>query len=58
MGGGAAAVQEGGDVGVAIYQLRTNGQINQAAALSVMTIILIIIMNNIVKFITRDRRKY
>ena len=45
-------------LGVAIYQLRTNGQINQAAALSVMTIILIIIMNNIVKFITRDRRKY
>ena len=45
-------------LGVAIYQLRTNGQINQAAALSVMTIILIIIMNNIVKYITRDRRKY
>lgn len=45
-------------LGVAIYQLRTNGQINQAAALSVMTIILIIVMNNIVKYITRDRRKY
>ena len=44
-------------LGVAIYQLRINGQINQAAALSVITILLIIIMNNLVKFITRDRRK-
>ncbi len=45
-------------LGVAIYQLRTNGQINQASALSVITILLIIIMNNLVKYITRDRRKY
>ena len=44
-------------LGVAIYQLRINGQINQAAALSVITILLIIIMNNLVKYITRDRRK-
>jgi len=43
-------------LGVAIYQLRTNGQINQAAALSVITIMLIIIMNNLVTYITRDRR--
>ena len=45
-------------LGVAIYQLRINGQINQAAALSVITIILIIVMNNLVKYITRDRRNY
>ncbi len=45
-------------LGVAIYQLRINGQINQAAALSVITIMLIIIMNNLVKYLTRDRRKY
>lgn len=43
-------------LGVAIYQLRVNGQINQASALSVLTIGLIIIMNNLVKYITRDKR--
>ncbi len=44
-------------LGVAIYQLRINGYITQAAALSVVTIALIIICNNLVKFIIRDRRR-
>ena len=44
-------------LGVAIYQLRINGYITQAAALSVVTITLIIICNNLVKFVVRDRRK-
>jgi iron(III) transport system permease protein len=44
-------------LGVAIYQLRINGQIAPAAALSVVTITLIIICNNIVKAITRDKKR-
>ncbi len=44
-------------LGVAIYQLRINGYITQAAALSVVTITLIIICNNLVKFVIRDRRR-
>ena len=44
-------------LGVAIYQLRINGQIAPAAALSVVTIVLIMICNNLVKFITKDRKR-
>ncbi len=44
-------------LGVAIYQLRINGYITQAAALSVVTITLIIICNNLVKFVIGDRRR-
>ena len=43
-------------LGVAIYQLRINGQIAPAAALSVITILLIIICNNVVKHFTKDRK--
>lgn len=43
-------------LGVAIYQLRINGQIAPAAALSVVTIALIIVCNNAVKLIVKDRR--
>ncbi len=43
-------------LGVAIYQLRINGQIAPAAALSVITIALIMVCNNVVKHITRDRK--
>ena len=43
-------------MGVAIYQLRINGQIAPAAALSVITILLIIICNNVVKHFTKDRK--
>ncbi len=43
-------------LGVAIYQLRINGQIAPAAALSVITILLIMICNNVVKRITRDKK--
>ena len=44
-------------LGVAIYQLRINGQIAPAAALSVVTIVLIMVCNNLVKFITKDRKR-
>ncbi|MBQ4253977.1 MAG: iron ABC transporter permease [Erysipelotrichaceae bacterium] len=44
-------------LGVMIYSLRVNGMIPSAAALSVLTITIIIIMNNLVNFITKDRRK-
>lgn len=44
-------------LGVAIYQLRINGQIAPAAALSVVTITLIIICNNVVKFIIKDKKR-
>lgn len=44
-------------LGVAIYQLHINGQIAPAAALSVVTIVLIMICNNLVKFITKDRKR-
>lgn len=44
-------------LGVAIYQLRINGQIAPAAALSVVTITLIIICNNAVKAITKDKKR-
>jgi len=40
-----------------IYSLRVNGMIPSAAALSVLTITIIIIMNNLVNYITKDRRK-
>ena len=44
-------------LGVMIYSLRVNGMIPSAAALSVLTITIIIIMNNLVNYITKDRRK-
>ncbi len=44
-------------LGVAIYQLRINGQIAPAAALSVVTITLIIICNNIVKALVKDKKR-
>lgn len=43
-------------LGVAIYQLRINGQIAPAAALSVVTIVLIMVCNNVVKWITKDKK--
>lgn len=43
-------------LGVAIYQLRINGQIAPAAALSVVAIVLIIVCNNVVKWITKDKK--
>lgn len=43
-------------LGVAIYVLRDNGFICQAAALATITIMIIIVSNKIVEFITKDRR--
>ena len=44
-------------LGVMIYSLRVNGMIPSAAALSVLTISIIIAMNSLVNYITKDRRK-
>lgn len=49
--------QKSRTLGVAIYSLRVNGMIPSAAALSVLTITIIIIMNNLVNYLTKDRRK-
>ncbi len=43
-------------LGVAIYQLRINGQLAPAAALSVLMIIIVMVCNEVVKRITRDRK--
>lgn len=43
-------------LGVAIQQLRSNGYMTQAAALSVVAIIIIMVLNAIVKSITKDRK--
>ena len=43
-------------LGVAIQQLRVNGYMTQAAALSVVAIGIIMICNTVVKAITRDRK--
>lgn len=43
-------------LGVAIQQLRSNGYMTQAAALSVVAIIIIMALNAIVKSITKDRK--
>lgn len=43
-------------LGVAIYSLRSDGYITQASALATITIILIVISNNIVSYITKDRK--
>ncbi|MBR5288013.1 MAG: iron ABC transporter permease [Clostridia bacterium] len=43
-------------LGVAIQNLRDNGYMTQAAALSVVAIIIIMVCNGVVKFITRDRK--
>lgn len=44
-------------LGVAIYQLRINGYLSQAAALSAVTIALIMFFNLLVKRITRDKNR-
>ena len=44
-------------LGVMIYSLRVNGMIPSAAALSVLTISIIIAMNSLVNYFTKDRRK-
>lgn len=43
-------------LGVQIQQLRVNGYMTQAAALSVVTIAIILICNGVVKAITKDRK--
>lgn len=43
-------------LGVAIYSLRSDGYITQASALATITILLIVISNNIVSYITKDRK--
>jgi len=43
-------------LGVAIQNLRDNGYMTQAAALSVVAIIIIMVCNGVVKFATRDRK--
>lgn len=43
-------------LGVAIYSLRSDGYITQASALATITIILIVISNTIVSYITKDRK--
>ena len=43
-------------LGVAIQNLRDNGYMTQAAALSVVAIIIIMVCNGVVKYITRDRK--
>jgi len=43
-------------LGVAIQNLRDNGYMTQAAALSVVAIIIIMVCNGVVKFVTRDRK--
>lgn len=43
-------------LGVQIYQLRDNGYMCQAAALATVTIIIIIVANKIVEYITKDRK--
>ena len=43
-------------LGVAIQNLRDNGYMTQAAALSVVAIVIIMVCNGVVKYITRDRK--
>ena len=43
-------------LGVQIYMLRENGYMTQAAALATVTIIIVIISNKIVEFITKERK--
>lgn len=43
-------------LGVAIQNLRDNGYMTQAAALSVVAIVIIMVCNGVVKAITRDRK--
>ena len=43
-------------LGVAIQNLRDNGYMTQAAALSVVAIVIIMVYNGVVKAITRDRK--
>lgn len=43
-------------LGVAIYQLRINGQMAPAAALSVLMIIIVMTLNTLVKRVTKDRK--
>jgi iron(III) transport system permease protein len=43
-------------LGVQIYQLRDNGYMCQASALAAVTIVIIIVSNKIVEFITKDRK--
>ena len=43
-------------LGVAIYQLRSGGYMSPAAALSVITIAIIMICNAIVTAVTKDRK--
>ncbi|HBM76056.1 MAG TPA: iron ABC transporter permease [Clostridiaceae bacterium] len=43
-------------LGVAIYSLKTDGNLVQASALASFTILLIIVCNALVRFITKDRK--
>lgn len=43
-------------LGVAIYSLKTDGNVVQASALASLTILLIIVANQVVNFITKDRK--
>ena len=43
-------------LGVAIYSLQTDGNLVQASALASFTILLIIVCNALVRFITKDRK--
>ena len=43
-------------LGVAIYMLRSDGYITQASALATLTILLIVVVNWIINFITKERK--
>jgi len=43
-------------LGVAIYSINAEGNITQAAALSAITIIIIMLGNLALRYVTRDRR--